>query len=449
MPTPRPSLLWLLLALAALITGLLALADPATPPQSPVLVALFVLVAVITAASVISAPARRFIGLPIRWLRARPALYWLVTLIFFIIWISLWLVSYQPANGRWLLWLEYAYLLAGLWGLVYLLGYGFSAEDAREMAQRLSQSRWTGILITLTTIVVIFFLGEAYLRLFYVTTDSYGFTAMNYHWYRNFGWSQDNSLGYRDHEPLPDAPGLTRVAVVGDSFAMGHGINNLDDTFAQILERRLGACCDINLLAESGWDTDLELPFLQQYPHPPDVVVLSYYLNDIDYLLKGTEQDPDENFTFIADPNLSWFVLNFFLPNYLYYNLLQFTSTARASGFVGDLFSAYDNQVYWDEQRFRLSQMIDWTETNNMRLVVLLWPHLTAIDASQAALDKVRDVFNARAVPIVDMTPMLRPYSPGQLIVNRFDAHPSIFAHTLAADALEPIVRAAVDAMSR
>jgi hypothetical protein len=113
---------------------------------------------------------------------------------------------------------------------------------------------------------------------------------------------------------------------------------------------------------------------------------------------------------------------------------------------VSDLFAAYDNPVFWDEQRFRLNQMIEWTADNDMQFIVLLWPHLTAIDASQPALDRVRAVFNERGVSLVDMTPILRTYPTAQLIVNRFDAHPSITAHQLAADALEPVVRQAVAA---
>jgi hypothetical protein len=39
---------------------------------------------------------------------------------------------------------------------------------------------------------------------------------------------------------------------------------------------------------------------------------------------------------------------------------------------------------------------------------------------------------------------VLRQYDPSLLIVNRFDTHPSIFAHQLAAVALEPAVRATI-----
>jgi hypothetical protein len=375
--------------------------------------------------------------------RRRPVTYWACILLFILVWQGAWLISAQPTYGRPLAAWEIAYVIIGFIIFFVLLFVGWNSETARAAGAVLAKSRWTGILITLTTLLLLFLAGEWYLRLFYITTDGYGFTSMNYWWYQNFGLAQDNTLGYRDYEPLPDTSELVRIAVLGDSFAMGHGIDRLDDIFSQRLERALGDGYDVNLIADSGRDTDLHLPFLEQYPFQPDILVYSYYLNDIDYLLTG-ERSPDANFTFIEDENLANFVRTFFLPNYIYYNVLQFTSSQRAGGFVGSLFSAYEDPALWQEHQFRLNQMIDYTEQRNMPFIVLLWPHLTAIDASQPALNQVREVFAARGVTIVDMTPVLQGYNVGQLIVNRFDAHPSILAHQLAAETLDPVVREAV-----
>jgi hypothetical protein len=372
-----------------------------------------------------------------------PHAYWAIILFLFLAWQVFWIVTSQPTYGRPLVTWEYFWLIGGILLFFLLIFFGWDRDTAREVGAKLAKGILTGILITVTTIVVLVSLGEWYLRLFYITTDGYGFTSMNYWWYQNFGLAQDNSLGYRDAEPIADSPTLVRVAVLGDSFAMGHGINNREDVFAQRLEESLGESYDVNLIADSGRDTDLHLPFLEQYPYPPDILIYSYYLNDIDYLL-SEERNPDANFTFIQDERTENFVRTFFLPNYIYYNLLQFTSSQRAGGFVNTLFSAYEDDTLWQEHQFRLNQMIDYAEANNIPMIVLLWPHLTAIEQSQAALQRVRDVYAARGIPLVDMTPILRDYDPAQLIVNRFDAHPSILAHQLAAQALEPAVRDAL-----
>jgi hypothetical protein len=373
-------------------------------------------------------------------LRRRPLLNWVLFLVLFVAWNVLWILSTQPTMGRPLAAWEIAYLVVGILVLGVLLFAGWSEADLRAAATALTRSRWTGWLMTITTVVVLFFAGEWYLRLFYITTDAYGFTAMNYWWYQNYGLAQDNQYGYRDNEPLSDSPDLIRIAILGDSFAMGHGINRREDTFPQILEQRLGAGYDVNLIADSGRDTDLHLPFLEQYPFTPDILIYSYYLNDMDYLLTG-ERSPDANFAFIENEPLRWFVTEFFLPNYLYYNLLQFTNQARNAGFVNSLVSAYDDPVMWDEQRFRLNQMIDWAEARDIPMIVLIWPHIAAIESSQSAVTRVSDVFTSRGVDVIDMSPILAAHPINQLVINRFDTHPSIFAHQLAADALEPLVR--------
>lgn len=384
--------------------------------------------------------AQKIMGAPVCWLRGHTILYWLVLLLYFCIGLGAWVVTDQPTNGRWLLPDELCYLCALAWGWLYLLFYDADAAQVRAMGGQLGKSKLTGVMITLTTFVIILSAAETWMRIYYITTDGYGFTAMNYHWYKNFYWGHYNSVGFRDDEPKPDAPGLTRVAVLGDSFAMGHGINNIDETFPQLLEKKLGADYDVDVIAQSGWDTDIELYQLDQYPIEPDIVVLSYYLNDIDHLLQAPELNPDSRFTFPENPVLSWVVINFFVPNYIYYNLLQFTSPLRTSNHLNDLISAHTNDEYWSQQAELLSEIVGWTERHDMKLVVLLWPHITAIDESQPATSRVKEFFEERAVPVVDMSDYLRGVDPAGLIVNRFDSHPGIQAQHLAADALYAVI---------
>jgi len=433
------AVLWTALVLLAIIAGWSAGIGP--PEHTGVMPALALMI-VVTMADSLSLRWRQRLAVPVRWLRQRPILYWLVLLAVLAFGLGLWIVNFQPTNGRPLEAVEYLILLTLAWVLVYLLFYDLHTDQLRAMGAKLGQSRLAGAMVTLTTVVFIFFAAEAYLRLFYITTDGYGFTAMNYHWYKNFYWGHYNSLGYRDAEPLPADADVIRVAVVGDSFAMGHGINNLDDTFARRLERELGQGYDVNVIAHSGWDTDVQLYYLDSYPLRPNIVILSYYLNDIDYLLQAPELNPDNRFTFPDNPTLSWFILNFFVPNYVYYNLLQFTSTERTSNHLQDLVDAHLNDNFWQRQAQLLFEIVSWTRDHDARLIVLLWPHITAIAESQPATQRVRAFFEEAGVAVVDMSDALRGHDPRQLVVNRFDSHPGVEAHRLAAAALYPVVRA-------
>jgi hypothetical protein len=424
---------WAQIPLAATITGLQTLA--LTSDNFWIIPALAVMWFV-TIGRIVRPDWHQPLGAPARWLRKQPILYWLALLVLVIVGLSAWLVNYQPTNGRPLKPVEVCYVLMLIWVFLYILAYDLDGAGARAMASKLSKSWLTGPMVTLTTIVLLFFSAEAYLRLFNIATEGYGFTAMNYHWYQNFYFGHFNTFGYRDHEPKPDAPGLTRIAVVGDSFAAGHGINNIDDTFPQLLEKQLGEHYDVNLVAQSGWDTDVEEVWLNGYPKYPQIVILSYYLNDIDYLLKDTELNPDNNFNTPKDPTLSWFVLNYFVPNFVYYNLLQYTSTSRTQNFGMTLVNAHLDNDLWGIQADKLNQLVDWSFHHQTRMIVLLWPMIANVEASQPATKRVRDLFEGHGITVVDMGDALAGQNINEMILSRWDAHPSIAANRLAANLL-------------
>lgn len=430
-------ILLILLALGAAFAAAQAEPKPEEAWRLPLVVLLWVL----TAGGVAPLPAsirlRRYLAAPLHGLRARPILNWLVVLVYVVGALLLWLLPYQPTNGRVLLPIEFEYLCAALWGFIFLTTYDVTEPELRASGARLGKSKLTGVMVTLTTLLIILIGAEAYLRVFYITTDGYNFTPMSYWWYVNYGWANPNSLGFRDHEPMPDAPGLTRVAIVGDSFVMGQGINNVDDTFPQRLERELGAGYDVNVIAKSGWDSDIEMYQLDIYPLRPNIVVLSYYLNDIDYLMSDPARNPDtRNFMLPQSDTVAWATRSFFTVAYVYYNLLQYTSVARNAAFAYDLIGAHMDQAMWDIQVQRLYEMVAWSRDHNARLIVLVWPQLLEVDASTPATSRVADFFRSQGTQVVDMTDLLRGIPSSAITVNRFDAHPGIEAHRIAADAL-------------
>lgn len=456
-------ILWGLLAVGAVIFGVLA--QPALTSVVPGadgaqttalapdfwIIPVAGIIAVITVLTLFTARRPIFLRQPLAWLRERPVLYWLFVLVFLYISIGGWISdpNYQPTNGRPLRPIEFCYLCVIGWLFLFLLAYDLNTPQLRAMGVRLGKSRLSGVMVMLTTLLLLFFAAEFYLRIFYITTDGYGFTAMNYWWYQNFYKGGFNSLGFRDHEPLPDDTGktLTRLAIVGDSFAVGHGINNIDDSFPQLLEQRLGPGYDVNLVAQSGWDSDVEAAQLDAYyqklaPRLPGYVVLSYYLNDIDYLLQyDPARNPDAVFTFPENPSLAWTVLNFFTPNFVYYNLLQFTSPTRRENFTARLIEAHLDDAVWNQHTPNLDKIAAWTRDHDAQLIVLLWPQLAAVDESQPALQRVSDYFSAQGAQIVDMSAVLRDKNPLEMIVNRFDAHPGIPAQRLAAEQLYHTLR--------
>ena len=98
-----------------------------------------------------------------------------------------------------------------------------------------------------------------------------------------------NSLGMRDREyTLVKPPGVTRIAVVGDSVAFG-GDMEVEQVFTEVLEAELNRAApgkyEVLNYAVAGYNSEQEEIVLREkvLPAAPDVVFLAYCLNDDTY----------------------------------------------------------------------------------------------------------------------------------------------------------------------
>ncbi len=98
--------------------------------------------------------------------------------------------------------------------------------------------------------------------------------------------AETNALGFRDAEhDLSSSPGSKRVVVLGDSIAVGLGIDSLEDIFPEVARRRLqeeGQTWEFINQAVVGYNTQQEVEaFVEKgLQYQPDVVLVAYCLND-------------------------------------------------------------------------------------------------------------------------------------------------------------------------
>jgi hypothetical protein len=96
---------------------------------------------------------------------------------------------------------------------------------------------------------------------------------------RDFRYRIDiNSLGLRDRElPLVKPRGQRRVAVLGDSFVFGVGVE-IGERFSDVLDRSLPDDVEVINAGVPGWGTDQEMLFYESFVRKlaPDVVVLTF-----------------------------------------------------------------------------------------------------------------------------------------------------------------------------
>jgi hypothetical protein len=98
-------------------------------------------------------------------------------------------------------------------------------------------------------------------------------------------WQADlatNTLGFRDVPHGKKATGVSRVAVLGDSFVFGSGVMQ-DEPFTRRLAALLGPSFEVVNLGVPGYGTDQALLTLRRWgPRlSPDVVLAGFFWNDV------------------------------------------------------------------------------------------------------------------------------------------------------------------------
>ena len=98
-------------------------------------------------------------------------------------------------------------------------------------------------------------------------------------------WQADlatNALGFRDVNHGEKAEGVTRVAVLGDSFVFGSGVKQ-DEPITRRLAALLGPSFEVINLGVPGYGTDQALLTLRRWgPRlSPDVVLAGFFWNDV------------------------------------------------------------------------------------------------------------------------------------------------------------------------
>ncbi len=292
-------------------------------------------------------------------------------------------------------------------------------------------------LLLLIPITLTLALGEIYFRFFYDTTDSIAYTKVAQRWIKRH--YQHNKAKFRDNleYSLAIEPGKRRVSFVGDSFTAGHGIKDVEDRFSNRI-RRLHPDWEIHVLAGNGLDTGAELGFLDTYTtrgYQVDQVVLVYCLNDLNDLLTEWVRN-QASITNRVSGRLPFYDDSYFLD--LAYYRLTIAQIPWVKNYFSFVREAYQGEK-WEEQKQRLRALREVVEKRGGRLSVVTFPFMNALGKDydyQFVHDELNTFWQEQHVPHLDLLPVFRNYTPAQLTVNAFDAHPNELANELAARAI-------------
>lgn len=281
-------------------------------------------------------------------------------------------------------------------------------------------------------------MAETYLRFVSTRTEAFGLTLPARRWFTRH--VTFNSLGFRDPEWSPfKAPGVRRIAFVGDSFAYGWGIKKISHRFPDLVEamfrQTASGGTEVLNVAKPGWDTRDELEAIKEVipRYKVDEIVLCYVGNDVEKTLPiRTDFNP------IMPPRCQLINLRSSpLMEYLYTRVYAPRFVASVRNYHDWLSSGYTHRLYWYEHQENLEAVIAHCRDADVQLRVVLLPFLRVggdkykQDAVHAQL---RAFFEARDVPVVDLLPAVEHLAARELVVNRHDPHPNELAQRLFAE---------------
>jgi hypothetical protein len=223
--------------------------------------------------------------------------------------------------------------------------------------------------------------------------------------------------------------------VVGDSFAAGHGVDDYRDRFSNQLEQRLGEGWAVANVARLGWQTPDEIRALRDFPYDPEIVVLSYTLNDIfgvggsEMLAVGEQYDD-------APGWLRPVVERSHLWDYVFLKTKGLRSGAQRAERKLAVVRAYSDAAIWSEQRGQLTNLVTVARLRGGQPLAVVWPSLTDLEQTGPLTAQVAQLLRELGVPTIDLAKQFAGRRRRDLIASPSDGHPHRRLHREVADLL-------------
>ncbi len=251
---------------------------------------------------------------------------------------------------------------------------------------------------------------------------------------RNMVSYRINNLGFRGADFPGREEGAFLVAAVGDSLTLGEGVKE-DDTYPSAVESALrGRGIDARVLnfGVNGYGLHDEVPVLEKsvLPYRPDLVLWEFYPDDISRQLvveMGEKLgDLKDGCPFLNTPSRAL--------NLISHGILRIYASRLAAAFYRE---TYDSPAYWNEMKNLLLRARDGAAASGGRLLVVMFPDLSALDGKRYRLEwvhrKVAAFLKESGIDAVDLTGAFQSYGPSRLYVHEVDHHPNEIAQRMAA----------------
>lgn len=256
---------------------------------------------------------------------------------------------------------------------------------------------------------------------------------------------EHSSKGIRDREyevPCPD--GIQRIAVVGDSFVFGEGVQ-FADTLPQQLAKVLGDNYECVNAGQVGANAEQEMLILDAVTEGAGCqsALLVLIPNDIPLTPELSEQqDYINDFILIRDRYLEEAQSQQFLMGYSQF--LDLLMTPRAMAKIRNDTIEWYHDCYSEERNRRnlewlQSQLNTLATREDSDVAIILYPLLENLE-DDYPLQDIHDLLSKMAekanLPVLDLAPIFAGQNSRSLWVHETDHHPNRSAHAMAAVAI-------------
>lgn len=257
-----------------------------------------------------------------------------------------------------------------------------------------------------------------------------------------------SSKGIRDREFAPETPsGITRIAVIGDSFVFGEGVAE-KDTLPRQIGHILGGTVECINGGQVGANTEQEVVILDNIVRETDSsrALLVFIANDITMTQKlARQQHYINDLILIRDQYLK--------RNQAWYSgrlrLLDFASSISdirkikrdTIQWYRDCYDRRLNGVNLDRMRSRFSEL---AQRSDCRTVIVLYPLLEGFESGyplQEIHDTVARMAQDVGLSVIDLAPAFAGRNTRSLWVHESDHHPNRIAQQIAAEAIVSMLR--------
>lgn len=266
---------------------------------------------------------------------------------------------------------------------------------------------------------------------------------------RSWIWSRRflhlNAAGFRDRDHAAvAAPGVRRLLIVGDSFGAGYGIDNPDDRFGsrlgELLSEATGSRWEVIHCARPDTHTLQHLQFLNQcLSFGPEIVILLYVFNDINYLI------PHGETSLAAHPSALTERLRpsrlLFLNSFAFQELYVRTRHLMLERGLPAEMTAYHDPQLVTRHLGDVARFVKTARDHGARVAIVPFSVLVTISAPERERYRIFvDAARKADLPVWPTDSIFTGMSLKELRVGPLDAHPNPRANALLGHAVLPEV---------